>query len=157
MKDPIKHLKRLWKDPINTIDEANARKKGKSGWSLPRGIEHPLFSYNLISIKQISFRYVKDSYSEDVSTWLHAAKAQNASLSCRVGTEKVIRILVSKSEQPLRATFGKRKINSAANLTFGTSRIHSRLCENAHKSIISVIIRNVDDKLKHCYVIFMQR
>ena len=27
MKNPIKHLKHMWKDPINTIDEANTRKK----------------------------------------------------------------------------------------------------------------------------------
>ena len=32
MKNPIKHLKHLWKDPINTIDEANARKKEILPW-----------------------------------------------------------------------------------------------------------------------------
>ena len=32
MKNPIKHLKHMWKDPINTIDEANARKKEVMPW-----------------------------------------------------------------------------------------------------------------------------
>ena len=32
MVNPIKHLKHLWKDPINTIDEANARKKEIMPW-----------------------------------------------------------------------------------------------------------------------------
>lgn len=32
MKNPLKHLKHMWKDPINTIDEANARKKEVLPW-----------------------------------------------------------------------------------------------------------------------------
>ena len=32
MKNPLKHLKHMWKDPINTIDEANARKKEILPW-----------------------------------------------------------------------------------------------------------------------------
>ena len=32
MKNPFKHLKHMWKDPINTIDEANARKKEVLPW-----------------------------------------------------------------------------------------------------------------------------
>ena len=32
MKNPIKHLKHLWKDPINTIEEANRRKKEIMPW-----------------------------------------------------------------------------------------------------------------------------
>ena len=32
MKNPIAHLKHLWKDPINTIEEADARKKEVMPW-----------------------------------------------------------------------------------------------------------------------------
>ena len=32
MKNPLTHLKHMWKDPINTIDEANARKKEVMPW-----------------------------------------------------------------------------------------------------------------------------
>lgn len=32
MKNPLKHLKHMWKDPISTIDEANARKKEVLPW-----------------------------------------------------------------------------------------------------------------------------
>ena len=32
MKNPLKHLKHMWKDPINTIDEANKRKKEVLPW-----------------------------------------------------------------------------------------------------------------------------
>ena len=32
MKNPLKHLKHMWKDPINTVDEANARKKEIMPW-----------------------------------------------------------------------------------------------------------------------------
>lgn len=32
MKNPLKHLKHMWKDPINTIEEANARKKEIMPW-----------------------------------------------------------------------------------------------------------------------------
>ena len=32
MKNPLKHIKHMWKDPINTIDEANARKKEIMPW-----------------------------------------------------------------------------------------------------------------------------
>lgn len=32
MKNPLKQLKHMWKDPINTIDEANARKKEIMPW-----------------------------------------------------------------------------------------------------------------------------
>ena len=32
MKNPIKHLKHIWKDPINNIEEANARKKEIMPW-----------------------------------------------------------------------------------------------------------------------------
>ncbi|MBE6679954.1 MAG: hypothetical protein E7598_05455 [Ruminococcaceae bacterium] len=32
MKNPIEHLKHLWKDPINTIEEADARKKEILPW-----------------------------------------------------------------------------------------------------------------------------
>ena len=32
MKNPLKHLKHMWKDPITTIDEANARKKEVLPW-----------------------------------------------------------------------------------------------------------------------------
>ncbi|MBQ9783903.1 MAG: hypothetical protein IJW29_00175 [Clostridia bacterium] len=34
MKNPIKHLKHMWKDPINTIEEADARKKEIMPWFL---------------------------------------------------------------------------------------------------------------------------
>ena len=32
MKNPLKQIKHMWKDPINTIDEANARKKENMPW-----------------------------------------------------------------------------------------------------------------------------
>ena len=34
MKNPIKHLKHMWKDPINTMQEADARKKEIMPWFL---------------------------------------------------------------------------------------------------------------------------
>ena len=34
MKNPILHVKHLWKDPINNIEEANTRKKEVMPWLL---------------------------------------------------------------------------------------------------------------------------
>ena len=44
MKNPIKHLKHLWKDPVNNMEEANARKKEIMKWLIGSIIATFLFS-----------------------------------------------------------------------------------------------------------------
>lgn len=54
MKNPLKHLKHMWKDPINTIDEANARKKEVLPW-LYGSIGVAVLGAGLSNIKGLSF------------------------------------------------------------------------------------------------------
>ena len=54
MKNPFKHLKHMWKDPINTIDEANARKKEVLPW-LIGAIVVTVLGVGLSQIKGLDF------------------------------------------------------------------------------------------------------